>query len=181
LLRVVLVFKDIIYIIIILYSWYLVIYEHFGRMYGIIDPGSCIRWVLGFGIKTGYDIASEGTPDAGAMGGYRPEIISGWKSAPLPAVGAADGADGRTKSASECMRLGGSGTCPRILCGNSWLVKNIGFGKQTITGELSMGASVLAQTGRSLGSNRTSEEYLAPAVEFNWEKMGKHLHQIRHP
>jgi hypothetical protein len=24
-------------------------------MCGIIDPGSCIRWVLGFGTKTGYD------------------------------------------------------------------------------------------------------------------------------
>jgi hypothetical protein len=27
----------------------------FGRMCGTIDPGSCIRWVHGFGIKTGYD------------------------------------------------------------------------------------------------------------------------------
>jgi hypothetical protein len=27
----------------------------FGHMCGTIDPGSCIRWVLGFGIKTGYD------------------------------------------------------------------------------------------------------------------------------
>jgi hypothetical protein len=26
-----------------------------GRMCGTIDPGSCIRRVLGFGIKTGYD------------------------------------------------------------------------------------------------------------------------------
>jgi hypothetical protein len=26
-----------------------------GRMCGTINPGSCIRWVLGFGIKTGYD------------------------------------------------------------------------------------------------------------------------------
>jgi hypothetical protein len=25
-------------------------------MYGTIDPGSCIWWVLGFDIKTGYDI-----------------------------------------------------------------------------------------------------------------------------
>jgi hypothetical protein len=24
-------------------------------MCGTIDPGSCIRWVLGFGTKTGYD------------------------------------------------------------------------------------------------------------------------------
>jgi hypothetical protein len=24
-------------------------------MYGTFDPGSYIRWVLGFGIKTGYD------------------------------------------------------------------------------------------------------------------------------
>jgi hypothetical protein len=29
----------------------------FGRMCGTSDPGSCIRWVLGFGIKTGYDKA----------------------------------------------------------------------------------------------------------------------------
>jgi hypothetical protein len=27
----------------------------FGHMCGTIDPGSCIRLVLGFGIKTGYD------------------------------------------------------------------------------------------------------------------------------
>jgi hypothetical protein len=27
----------------------------FGHMSGAIDPGSCIRRVLGFGIKTGYD------------------------------------------------------------------------------------------------------------------------------
>jgi hypothetical protein len=26
-----------------------------GCMCGATDPGSCIRWVLGFGIKTGYD------------------------------------------------------------------------------------------------------------------------------
>jgi hypothetical protein len=25
-------------------------------MCGTIDPGSCIRWVLGFGVKTGYDM-----------------------------------------------------------------------------------------------------------------------------
>jgi hypothetical protein len=24
-------------------------------MCGTVDPGSCVRWVLGFGIKTGYD------------------------------------------------------------------------------------------------------------------------------
>jgi hypothetical protein len=28
----------------------------FGRMFGTIDLGSCIKSVLGFGIKTGYDI-----------------------------------------------------------------------------------------------------------------------------
>jgi hypothetical protein len=27
----------------------------FGRMCGANDPGSCIRWVLGFGLKIGYD------------------------------------------------------------------------------------------------------------------------------
>jgi hypothetical protein len=55
-LRVILVFKDIIYVIIILYThdiWLSV--STFGRMCGTIDPGSCIRWVLGFAIKTGYD------------------------------------------------------------------------------------------------------------------------------
>jgi hypothetical protein len=26
----------------------------FGRMCGTIDPGSCIQWVLGFGVKPGY-------------------------------------------------------------------------------------------------------------------------------
>jgi hypothetical protein len=51
-LRVILVFKDIIYVIIILYIreiWLSV--STFGRMCGTIDPRSCIRWVLGFGIK----------------------------------------------------------------------------------------------------------------------------------
>jgi hypothetical protein len=55
-LRVILVFKDIIYVIIIHYThdiWLSV--STFGRMCGTIDPGSRIRWVLGFGIKTGYD------------------------------------------------------------------------------------------------------------------------------
>jgi hypothetical protein len=57
-LRVILVFKDIIYIIIILYIhdiWLSV--STFGDMCGTIGPGSCIRWVLSFGIKTGYDNA----------------------------------------------------------------------------------------------------------------------------
>jgi hypothetical protein len=55
-LRVIIVFRNIIYvIIIILYSWYLIICEPFWPMCGTIDPGSCIRWVHGFGIKTGYD------------------------------------------------------------------------------------------------------------------------------
>jgi hypothetical protein len=56
LLRVILVFKDIIYVIIILYThdiWLSM--NTFGRMCGTMDHGSCIRWVLGFGIKTGYD------------------------------------------------------------------------------------------------------------------------------
>jgi hypothetical protein len=54
--RVTLVFKDIHSVITILYIydiWLSV--STFGPMCGIIDPGSCIRWVLGFGIKTGYD------------------------------------------------------------------------------------------------------------------------------
>jgi hypothetical protein len=55
-LRVTLVFKDINYVIIILYIydiWLSV--RTFGHMCGTIDPGSCIRWVLDFGIKIGYD------------------------------------------------------------------------------------------------------------------------------
>jgi hypothetical protein len=54
LLRVVLVFKDIIYVIIILYIrdiWLSV--STFGHMCGTIDRGSCIRWVLSFDIKPG--------------------------------------------------------------------------------------------------------------------------------
>jgi hypothetical protein len=49
---VILVFKDNIYVIIIIYIsniWLSV--STFGRMYGTIDPGSCIRCVLGFSIK----------------------------------------------------------------------------------------------------------------------------------
>jgi hypothetical protein len=55
-LRVVLVFKDIIYVIIILYIhdiWLSV--TTVGRMCGTIVPESCIWWVHGFGIKFGYD------------------------------------------------------------------------------------------------------------------------------
>jgi hypothetical protein len=55
-LRVVLVFKDIIYVIIILYIcdiWLSL--STFGRMCGTINPGLCIRWVVNFGIKTMYD------------------------------------------------------------------------------------------------------------------------------
>jgi hypothetical protein len=54
--RVTLVFKDINYVIIILYiydSWLSV--STIGRTCGTIDPGPYIRWVFGFGIKTGYD------------------------------------------------------------------------------------------------------------------------------
>jgi hypothetical protein len=53
-LRVISVFEDIIYVIIIIYIcdiWLSV--STFGRMCRIIDPGSCIRWVLDFGIKLG--------------------------------------------------------------------------------------------------------------------------------
>jgi hypothetical protein len=56
-LSVVLVYKGIIYVIIILYisdNWLSV--STFRCMCGTIDPRSCIRWVVGFGIKTGYDI-----------------------------------------------------------------------------------------------------------------------------
>jgi hypothetical protein len=54
--RVILVFKDNIYVIIILYIhdiWLSV--NTFGRMCGKIDHVSCIRWVLRFGIEIGYD------------------------------------------------------------------------------------------------------------------------------
>jgi hypothetical protein len=54
-LRIVIVFRDTIYVIIILYSWHLLSVNIFGRMCGTTDPGSCIWWVLGFDIKTGYD------------------------------------------------------------------------------------------------------------------------------
>jgi hypothetical protein len=55
-LRVILVFRDIIYVIVILYLWHLVnLWTLFVRMCRTIDPGSYIRWVLGFGIKTRYD------------------------------------------------------------------------------------------------------------------------------
>jgi hypothetical protein len=53
-LRVVLVFKDIIYVIIIFYIhviWLSV--SAFGHMCRTIDPGSCIWWVPSFGIKPG--------------------------------------------------------------------------------------------------------------------------------
>jgi hypothetical protein len=56
-----LVFKDINYVIIILYIydiWLSV--STFDRMYGTIDSGSCIQWVLGFDIKTEYDSFVQG-------------------------------------------------------------------------------------------------------------------------
>jgi hypothetical protein len=50
--RVALVFKDINYVIIILYIYDIWLsMSTFGRMCGTIDLGSCIRWVLSFGIK----------------------------------------------------------------------------------------------------------------------------------
>jgi hypothetical protein len=55
-LRVVIVFRDTTYVIIIFYIhdiWFSM--NTFGCMCGTIDPGSCIRLVPGFGIKTGYD------------------------------------------------------------------------------------------------------------------------------
>jgi hypothetical protein len=54
-LRVVLVFKDIIYIIIIFYTMTFGYLWALLAMCGTFDLGSCIRWVLGFGIKIGYD------------------------------------------------------------------------------------------------------------------------------
>jgi hypothetical protein len=50
---VILVFKDIIYVINTRDIWLSV--STFGCMCGPIELGSCIRWVLGFGIKTGFD------------------------------------------------------------------------------------------------------------------------------
>jgi hypothetical protein len=60
-LRVILSFKYIIYVIIILYIcdiWLSV--STFGRMCGSIDHGSCIQWVLGFGIKPGMTKGGRG-------------------------------------------------------------------------------------------------------------------------
>jgi hypothetical protein len=54
-LRAVIVFRDITYVIIILYSWHLVFWEPFWPLCGTIYLGSCIRWVFGFGMKTRYD------------------------------------------------------------------------------------------------------------------------------
>jgi hypothetical protein len=56
-LKVILVFKDIIYVIIILYIydiWLSV--STFNHICRTIDPISYIQWVLNFNIKTGYDI-----------------------------------------------------------------------------------------------------------------------------
>jgi hypothetical protein len=58
--RCALVFKDINYVIIILYIYDIWLsMSTFGRMCGTNDHVSCIRWVLGFGIKTGYDTSAE--------------------------------------------------------------------------------------------------------------------------
>jgi hypothetical protein len=54
-LRVIIVFRDITYAIIYFIRDIWFPKNPFGRMCGTIYPGSCIRWVLGFGIKTGYD------------------------------------------------------------------------------------------------------------------------------
>jgi hypothetical protein len=55
-LRVILVFTDIFCVIIILYTMtFGYLWALLGRMRGTFDLGSCIRWVLSFGIKTGYD------------------------------------------------------------------------------------------------------------------------------
>jgi hypothetical protein len=73
-LKVILIFKDIIYVIIILYihgNWLSV--SIFGHMCGTIDPGSSIWWVLGFGIKTGYDKWLENEIQLQKM-----QIILGW-------------------------------------------------------------------------------------------------------
>jgi hypothetical protein len=52
---VILVFRDLIYVIIILYLWHLVICEHFWPYVWNNWSWVMIQWVLGFGIKTGYD------------------------------------------------------------------------------------------------------------------------------
>jgi hypothetical protein len=71
--RVILVFKDIIYVIIILYIRDVWLYvSTFRRMCGTIDPGSCIRWALDFGIKTGYDMY--GVSDAQSR--WRPSWVA---------------------------------------------------------------------------------------------------------
>jgi hypothetical protein len=53
-LRVIIVFRD------ITYSWHLVICEHFWPYVWNNWSWSCIRWVLDFGIKSGYDKKSPG-------------------------------------------------------------------------------------------------------------------------
>jgi hypothetical protein len=73
-LRVILVFKDIIYVIITLYirDIWLSVFT-FGRMCGTIDPGSCIQWVLSFGIKNGYDRVGPASPTLGwLVSGFLP-------------------------------------------------------------------------------------------------------------
>jgi hypothetical protein len=54
-LRVIIVFRDIIYVIIISIRDIWLSVNTFGRMCETIDLGSCIRWVFGFSVKTGYD------------------------------------------------------------------------------------------------------------------------------
>jgi hypothetical protein len=74
-LRVILAFKDIIYVIIILYIhdiWLSV--STFGRMCETIDLGLCIWWVPSFGIKTGYDTKAEAEP---------PQTLAGQLLGPL--------------------------------------------------------------------------------------------------
>jgi hypothetical protein len=57
-LRVVTVFRDITYVIITLFVTFGYLWALLGRMCGTIDPMSCIRWVLSFGIKIGYDTSA---------------------------------------------------------------------------------------------------------------------------
>ena len=58
-LRVILVNKDNISVLIILYIMKFGFLWTLCRMCGIFDPGSCIRWVLGFGINIGYDTSRQ--------------------------------------------------------------------------------------------------------------------------
>jgi hypothetical protein len=83
-LRVILVFKYIIYVIIILYVYDIWLsMSNFDRMCETIDPGSCIRWVLDFVIKTGYDSHAAACWRMVAPGGIAAELALTVQTVPV--------------------------------------------------------------------------------------------------